>query len=153
MEKVGKLFFILMHFINVRKISEQDINEVFDEILLSEEKLIAESYKEGFKIGAVKGNPEGYHLGYHRGAEIGSEIGYYTGVTESYLNFAKDGNLPEKIIKSLNNLKTLLDNFPRYNTEDVDIIEQASIIRAKFKKVSAQLKIDVAYPEVSNLSF
>lgn len=115
--------------------------------------MIAESYKEGFKIGAAKGNPEGYHLGYHRGAEIGSEIGYYTGVTESYLNSAKDGNLSEKIVKSLENLKKLLDNFPRHNSEDVDIVEEASIIRAKFRKVCAQLKIDIAYPEVSNLSF
>ncbi|XP_018578384.1 oral cancer-overexpressed protein 1 homolog [Anoplophora glabripennis] len=136
-----------------QKEKERDINEVFDELLLSEEKVIADSYKEGFEIGAAKGNPEGYHLGYHRGAELGSEIGYYTGVIESYLNLSNDGRLPEKIVKSLDNLKKLLDSFPWHNAEDIDIIEQANIIRAKFKKVCAQLKIDITYPENGNLSF
>lgn len=126
---------------------------MFDEILLSEEKVIGESYKEGFKIGSIKGNPEGYHLGYHRGAELGSEIGYYTGVVESYLSTSRDDNFPEKIVKSLENLKKLLDSFPRHNADDIDIIEQANVIRAKFKKVCAQLKIDITYPENSNLSF
>ncbi|KAJ8985703.1 hypothetical protein NQ317_014352 [Molorchus minor] len=131
----------------------KDINEVFDDILLSEEKLIAESYQEGLKIGIAKGNPEGYHLGYHRGAELGAEIGFYTGVVESYLEHLKGSNTPEKVLKSLRDLKEILDAFPKYNAEDVDIIEKANEIRAKYKKICAQLKVDAAYPENDNLSF
>ncbi|KAJ8932528.1 hypothetical protein NQ318_009100 [Aromia moschata] len=85
------------------------------------------------------------------GAELGAELGYYAGVTESYLRHLSDK--PEKLIKSLENLKKLLDAFPTHNAEDVDIIEEASKIRAKFKKICAQLKIDAAYPETDNLSF
>ncbi|KAJ8928391.1 hypothetical protein NQ314_019056, partial [Rhamnusium bicolor] len=111
---------------NGKDVVDKDINDIFDDILLSEEKVIEESYKEGFQIGIAKGNPEGYHLGYHRGAELGAEIGYYVGVTESYLQYLKNSNISEKLFKSLETLKVLLDNFPRHNAEDVDIIEQAT---------------------------
>lgn len=43
-----------------------DINEVFDSILLSEEKISEEGYKQGFEKGVSEGNLEAYHLGKHR---------------------------------------------------------------------------------------
>lgn len=40
-----------------------DINEVFDQILLSEESITEEGYKKGFEKGVSEGNLEAYHLG------------------------------------------------------------------------------------------
>lgn len=40
-----------------------DINEVFDSILLSEERISQEGYKQGFEKGVSEGNLEAYHLG------------------------------------------------------------------------------------------
>lgn len=40
-----------------------DINNVFDQILLSEERISEEGYKQGFKKGVTEGNLEAYHLG------------------------------------------------------------------------------------------
>lgn len=42
-----------------------DINEVFDSILLSEERISEEGYKQGFEKGVSEGNLEAYHLGKH----------------------------------------------------------------------------------------
>lgn len=42
-----------------------DINNVFDQILLSEERITEEGYKQGFKKGVTEGNLEAYHLGKH----------------------------------------------------------------------------------------
>lgn len=40
-----------------------DINEVFDQILLSEERIAEEGFKQGFEKGVSEGNLEAYHLG------------------------------------------------------------------------------------------
>lgn len=43
--------------------SINDINDVFDQILLSEERISEEGYKSGFEKGVSEGNLEAYHLG------------------------------------------------------------------------------------------
>lgn len=40
-----------------------DINNVFDSILLSEERIAEEAYKQGFEKAVSEGNLEAYHLG------------------------------------------------------------------------------------------
>lgn len=40
-----------------------DINRVFDNILLSEERISEEGYKQGFEKGVSEGNLDAYHLG------------------------------------------------------------------------------------------
>lgn len=42
---------------------EMNINEVFDQILLSEERIAEEGFKQGFEKGVSEGNLEAYHLG------------------------------------------------------------------------------------------
>ncbi|CAG9854557.1 unnamed protein product [Phyllotreta striolata] len=104
-------------------LTEKDINDVFNDILFLEEKVIDEAYEEGYKIGAAQGNKEGYHLGYHRGAEIGSEVGYYLGVTEKYIdNYANFEEKPVKILRSLENLKQLILEFPQINSPEADVV-------------------------------
>ena len=40
-----------------------DINDAFEQILLSEERIAEESYKKGFEKGVSEGNLEAYHIG------------------------------------------------------------------------------------------
>jgi len=40
-----------------------DINDAFEQILLSEERIAEESYKKGFEKGVTEGNLEAYHIG------------------------------------------------------------------------------------------
>jgi hypothetical protein len=40
-----------------------DINDVFEQILLSEERISEEGYRQGFDRGVTEGNLEAYHLG------------------------------------------------------------------------------------------
>ncbi|CAD7088120.1 unnamed protein product [Hermetia illucens] len=55
--------------------AERDINDVFDEILLTEESLTKQGYNEGYERGLAEGNIEGYQLGYGKGYELGKEFG------------------------------------------------------------------------------
>lgn len=43
--------------------SMADINDVFEQILLSEERIANEAYKQGFDKSVSEGNLEAYHLG------------------------------------------------------------------------------------------
>lgn len=40
-----------------------DINDVFEQILLSEERIADEAYKQGFDKSVTEGNLTAYHLG------------------------------------------------------------------------------------------
>lgn len=117
-----------------------------------EERFIEEGYKEGFNESSSQENIEAYHLGYHRGAEIGAEIGYYKGVTETLLC---SGSIQDKkVIEKLTVLNQSLDNFPKTNVENVDILAIFNRIRAQYKQICALLKNNhLLWNETDNLSF
>lgn len=138
--------------VNVDRPTEQqrDINDIFEDILLTEESLEQQGYDEGFAEAVSAGNSEGFHLGYHRGAELGAELGYYLGVIEVYL---KSKTIPDKYRSALSAVKTAIVTFPKTNDEQVDIFETANQIRAQFRRCCALLKISGKYPEADTLSF
>lgn len=127
-----------------------DINDIFDDIVLSEDRINQEGYQKGLKAGKSTGNTDGYHLGYHRGAEIGAELGYYYGVLKSYLNNDKNTERQQKSIESV--LK-FISEFPQTNDDHIDIFELADKIRAQYRKTCAVLKINGKFPESDQLSF
>ncbi|CAH2041703.1 unnamed protein product, partial [Iphiclides podalirius] len=103
---------------------DKDFNDALEEIFLSENTLRNESYKEGYRAGCDAGSPEGYHLGYHRGAEIGREIGYYFGIVTNHLdnNNKSDVQLSDKVVQQLEKVQKLIEDFPRTNSEQHDIL-------------------------------
>lgn len=121
--------------------NEVDINEVFEDILLTEEKIYELAYREGYELGASEESIEGYHLGYHRGAEVGSEIGYYQAFAEHYNDNAEKLKVPDKVMKNLRMLKQGCLEFPRINSERIDLFEALENLRVLYKKIAAQLKI------------
>ncbi|KAH1007662.1 hypothetical protein HUJ04_004869 [Dendroctonus ponderosae] len=123
------------------KIQEVDINDVFDDILFSEEKVVEKGYQQGFAAGSSQDSVDGYHLGYHRGAEIGSEIGFYQAFSQHYLN----ENPPEKVLKNLEGLSHGCCEFPRINCESTDIFEAIEKLRGLYKKIATQLKIKSSF--------
>ncbi|KAG5676348.1 hypothetical protein PVAND_006190 [Polypedilum vanderplanki] len=128
-----------------------DINDVFEQILLSEERIAEESYKQGFEKGVSEGNLEAYHIGFHRGAEIGAELGFYLGVLE---NHKIPAPIDEKVTHLISQLKSIIEQFPRVNCDSFDLFESLNTIRAQFKKLTALLKItNLSYPEKSKLTF
>lgn len=130
--------------------SERDINDIFDDIALIEDRLNEEGYQKGLEAGKSCGNTDGYHLGYHRGAEIGAELGYYYGVLKSHVG--NESNT-ERQQKSIETVLKLIDEFPRTNDPEIDILELADNIRAQYRKTCAVLKINGKFPESDQLSF
>lgn len=129
---------------------ERDINDIFDDIVLSEERVADEEYQKGFDESAAEGNLEGYHLGYHRGAELGAELGYYEGVLRTYSSTSPATEKAERVIATC---LELIERFPRTNDEQSDILQLADNIRAQFRKACALLKINGRFPEADQLNF
>lgn len=149
-----------------------DINDAFEQILLSEERIAEESYKKGFEKGVSEGNLEAYHigkksscyfhksclilhitffLGFHRGAEIGAELGFYLAVLE---NHKIPAPIDQKVLNLITQLKSIIEQFPQINCDTFDLFESLNTIRAQFKKLTALLKItNLVYPQKSDLSF
>jgi flagellar biosynthesis/type III secretory pathway protein FliH len=128
-----------------------DINDAFEQILLSEERIAEESYKKGFEKGVSEGNLEAYHIGFHRGAEIGAELGFYLAVLE---NHKIPAPIDQKVLNLITQLKGIIEQFPQINCDTFDLFESLNTIRAQFKKLTSLLKItNLVYPQKSDLSF
>lgn len=131
--------------------SERDVNDAFEDIFLTENKLAEKGYREGFEDGVRSGNAEAYHLGFHRGAEVAAEIGYYLGVLEVF--YERKSEYSDKTIKLLEELIAKIKNFPDRNDENYDIIQGAVEIRDKYKKLCTLLKYNSKHPDADNLTF
>lgn len=117
--------------------AERDINDVFDEILLTEESLTKQGYNEGYERGLAEGNIEGYQLGYGKGYELGKEFGDYYGTICYFLKTAH--SRPAKQL--LENLKHSIESFPKTNDPNVDILSEVTKIRTQFKRLKAVLRL------------
>lgn len=121
---------------------ESDVNDLFDSITFSEDRLVDSGYQEGYKQGSLEGDQEGFHLGFQKGSELGQEIGFYQGFAEGWVH---ELNLkekkPERVLNQLEKLNNLLNRFPTCNKKDNDIEELIREIRAKFKTVCSMLKV------------
>ena len=115
-----------------------------------EENISQQSYEEGLEIGKKEGNIEAYHFGYHKGAEIGGELGYYYSIVNGFLE--KETN--DKARNLLNEIKQEIDEFPKENDTEKDLLKILEGVRVKFKKLCTILKISSKLPKANEqLSF
>jgi len=124
--------------------SQTDINSLFDGIVLSEDKLVEEGYKEGYQAGQKEGYSEGERLGRQKGGKVGTEIGFYLGFVEQWRQLLKAEILDkrtEKVLVTLDKLEQVALNFPQENTKE-ELGDKLEVVRAKFKLVCSLLKIN-----------
>ena len=130
----------------------QDINSLFDCIVLSEDRLVSEGYEKGYKAGQKEGNKEGERLGRERGVKIGAEIGFYLGFVEQWREVYKEGTVDkrkEKVLVAFNKLEEVANNFPQVNSKE-ELGERLDTVRAKFKLVCSLLKVNSEFSNNSS---
>ncbi|XP_064538167.1 protein LTO1 homolog [Drosophila montana] len=115
--------------------ASRDINDLFDEIVLTEEKHARLGYSEGISDGRAQGNQEGYQLGYAQGVQLGEELGAIYG------QVVAQQQLPhtEKLLRTLQQLRELIEQFPRNNNPEADIIGAVEHIRTTHRRLCALL--------------
>ncbi|XP_030372274.1 protein LTO1 homolog [Scaptodrosophila lebanonensis] len=121
-------------------VETRDINDLFDDIVLTEEKHARLGFEEGLKDGLEQGNEEGYKLGYAQGVELGNEIGTIYGQVLAQLQVPHTS----KVQRTLEQLRALIDQFPRTNDPEADIIGAVEQIRSKNTLLRALLRSKAA---------
>lgn len=113
--------------------AEQDFNDLLENIVFAEENIAQESYQEGLEVGRTRGEQEGYELGYEQGVQLGEELGEIYGIVVAQ----QQQKHTERVQRALQQLRTSIDQFPRDNNPEVDIIGMVENIRNQYKRVSA----------------
>lgn len=82
-------------------------------------------------------------------------VGYYFATVCKHLSdFEKDSSLyTEKVVKQLNKLKDYIKDFPRHNSEDIDIHAVLEQIRGNFRMICSLLKAENEYATTIAISF
>lgn len=118
---------------------------MFDSIVTLEERFLNEGREEGAAAGDAEGRREGKELGRLRGYEMGAEMGFYRGFCVVWLAIQKAETGGSRIRTQVEGLAALAAQVPRSNAPDHDMNILLESCRAKFRTISAMLKLDLAF--------
>ncbi|XP_059476463.1 protein LTO1 homolog [Neocloeon triangulifer] len=131
---------------------EKDVNELFDSIVMLEQKVASDGFREGFEKGQQEGTEDGYRVGHQHGMKLGTELGFYRGAARAWIE-SSQGASESKGVGAMKTVIELLDKFPTMITKDVDVNEEMNKVRAAYRKACSLLKIDAVSPTTTTLSF
>ncbi|XP_017444730.2 protein LTO1 homolog isoform X3 [Rattus norvegicus] len=118
---------------------EQDI---FDAVVMADERFHGEGYQEGYEEGSSLGIVEGKQYGVLHGAKIGSEIGCYRGFALAWKCLLHSGaGEKERKMKVVEALITLLQDFPYDDPTYEKLHEDLERIRGKFRQLCSLLNV------------
>ncbi|XP_061309092.1 protein LTO1 homolog [Pezoporus flaviventris] len=132
--------------------------DMFEEIVMAEERFHGEGYQEGYAEGSCVGVFEGRRYGSLHGAKIGSEIGYYLGFARTWqclLQKCTDEKNSKKI-RALDSLIRMIQKSPYEDPTYDKLQEDLEKIRGKFKQVCTMLNVQSDFrisTESSSLTF
>ncbi|KYO21881.1 oral cancer-overexpressed protein 1 isoform A [Alligator mississippiensis] len=124
--------------------------DLFDGILMAEERFHGEGYQDGYAEGNRIGVTEGRIYGSLHGARIGSEVGCYLGfaLTWQHLLHNCTGEKHSKKLKALESLVGMIQKFPYEDPTYDKLQEDLEKIRGKFKQ--AETGTNIFQAETSN---
>eukprot|EP00072_Mus_musculus_P038447 XP_006508714.1 PREDICTED: oral cancer-overexpressed protein 1 homolog isoform X3 [Mus musculus] len=133
---------------------EQDI---FDAVVMADERFHGEGYQEGYEEGSSLGIVEGKRYGMVHGAKIGSEIGCYRGFALAWKCLLHSGaGEKDRKMKVVEALIALLQDFPYDDPTYEKLHEDLDRIRGKFRQLCSLLNVQPDFkvtPGGSGLAF
>ncbi|KAM9318942.1 protein LTO1 homolog [Pholidichthys leucotaenia] len=117
--------------------------ELFDSIVLAEERFRGQGFQEGFKKGTQQGLRDGRKHGASHGACLSSERSFYYGFAVTWkclLHHNPDVKL-RKRVKALDALLVLVHTCPLHDPQSAQLQEHMEKLRAKFRQVCSMLGI------------
>ncbi|XP_065611114.1 protein LTO1 homolog isoform X3 [Cyrtonyx montezumae] len=111
-------------------------SDMFDQIVMAEDRFHGEGFQEGYAEGSQAGAAEGRSCGALHGAKIGSEIGSYLGfaLTWQCLLPKRTDERNSKKIRALDSLIGMIKKFPYEDPTYEKLQEDLEKIRGKFKQ-------------------
>uniref|UniRef100_A0A182PRN1 Essential protein Yae1 N-terminal domain-containing protein n=1 Tax=Anopheles epiroticus TaxID=199890 RepID=A0A182PRN1_9DIPT len=134
-------------------VPEGDINDVFEDIFLTEERIIDEHFHQGLEDGRQELSvQEAQEYGFKKGSEIGREVGFYLTIVTAIAS-QPEVTTNEKAQTLVKELLTVLEAYPRENDPAIDLLHDLQRIRNTFRRLCALLKVPYKYASTNDLSF
>ncbi|XP_063293947.1 protein LTO1 homolog [Pelobates fuscus] len=132
--------------------------DLFEGIVMCEERFHGKGYEEGFAEGNSVGESEGQQYGANYGARAGSELGCYLGFASTWrhLLLCDVDSRHSKKIKTLDSLISMIQNFSYDDPTNDKLQEEIARIRGKVKQVCSMLSVQPDFKmtnDVAGLSF
>ncbi|XP_072237195.1 protein LTO1 homolog [Leuresthes tenuis] len=127
----------------------QGTDDLFDNILLADERFRDEGYQEGFEKGTQRGLRDGHRHGASHGAKLSSEISFYYGfaLTWKCLLQHNTDEKSRKRVKALEVLMGLIQNSHLDDPQSVKLQDNTEKLRAKFRQVCSMLNVPTDFKD------
>ncbi|XP_054626967.1 protein LTO1 homolog isoform X1 [Dunckerocampus dactyliophorus] len=129
-------------------------DDMFDCILMADEKFRGDGYHEGFKRGTYQGLQSGRKHGASHGAQLFTEISFYYGFAVAWKSLLQHRIDPKlrKRIKALESLLGLIQNCSYDDPQSATLQDDVDRLRSKFKQVCSILSIQTDFRDYSKTS-
>ncbi|XP_070825970.1 protein LTO1 homolog [Chaetodon trifascialis] len=117
--------------------------DLFDSIVMADERFRGEGYREGFEKGTYRGLQGGRRHGASHGAKLSTEISFYYGfaITWKCLLQHNTDVKSRKRTKALGSVLSLIQNSPHDDPQSAKLEEDMEKLRAKFRQVCSLLGV------------
>ncbi|XP_048886075.1 protein LTO1 homolog [Brienomyrus brachyistius] len=117
--------------------------DMFDVILLADDRFHIEGYREGYEEGTRQGLTEGRNHGGSHGAKLSLEVSFYYGFALTWKCLLQNSTevKTQKKLKTLETLLALLQSFPYDDAQYENLQEDITKTRAKFRQVCSLLNV------------
>lgn len=117
--------------------------DMFDTILMADERFRGEGYKEGFDRGTQRGLQNGRRHGASHGTRLSSEINFYYGFAVTWKCLLQDRTdaKSRKRVKVLDTVLGLIENSNYDDPQSPKLQEDVEKLRSKFRQVCSLLNI------------
>uniref|UniRef100_UPI0037E98242 protein LTO1 homolog n=1 Tax=Semicossyphus pulcher TaxID=241346 RepID=UPI0037E98242 len=123
--------------------------DLFDSIVMADERFRGEGYREGFERGSCRGLQDGRRHGASHGAKLSTEISFYYGfaITWKCLLQHNTDMKSRKRMKALEALLALIQDCPQDDPQSVSLQEDMEKLRGKFRQVCSMLSVPADFKD------
>lgn len=136
-------------FTRMAALSPKYTDDLFDSILMADNRFHVDGYREGFEEGSQQGLIDGRNHGMLHGAKLSSEVSFYCGFALTWkclLRNSEDVKV-RKRLKAVESLDAMIQKFPYENPLYENLQEHMERVRAKFRQVCSLLNVAADFRE------
>lgn len=123
--------------------------DLFDSIVMADERFRGVGYREGFEKGTRRGLQDGRRHGASHGAMLSTEISFYYGFAVTWTCLIRHNTdvKSRKRMKALESLLGLIQNPTHDDPQSERLQEDVGKLRAKFRQVCSMLSVPTDFKD------
>ncbi|KAK9972571.1 hypothetical protein ABG768_025866 [Culter alburnus] len=124
-------------------------DDLFDSIIMADNRFHVEGYQEGFEEGTRQGTFEGQNHGRLHGAKLSAEVSFYYGFALAWKCLLQNNSdvKSRKRLKAMESLIGVIQKFPYEDPHYEKLQEDMERVRAKFRQVCSLLNVATDFRE------